>query len=74
MYKKFKLGWQLLLSREKNNIIQKYLLLQRVNGTCFSFDDVYFNYSSRFLGEEKIKEAFSGSCSKNQGIGSCYVD
>ena len=63
-----------ILFRERNKIIQKYLLLQRENGTCFSFDDVYVNYSSRFMGEEEIKEAFSGSCSKAQGIGSCHVD
>jgi len=26
------------------------------------------------MGEEEIKEAFSGSCSKAQGIGGCNVD
>jgi len=26
------------------------------------------------MGEEEIKEAFSGSCSKAQAIGSYYVD
>ena len=63
-----------ILSIEKNKITQKYLLERRENGTCFSFDDVYFNYSSRFMGEEEIKEAFSGICSEAQGIGSCHVD
>ena len=61
-------------AREKNKILRKYLVRQRENGTCFSFDDFYFNYSSRFMGEEEIKEAFSGSCSKAQGVGSSHVD
>ena len=64
-----------ILYGDKNKIIQKILIAKEGgNGTCFSFDDVYFNYSSRFMGEEEIKEAFSGSCSKAQGIGSCHVD
>ena len=62
------------LSRKRLKQIENIFAKWREDGTSFNFDDVYFNYYTRIIGKEKVKEAFSGSCYKASGVRCSHFD